>query len=504
MNQKDSQQIDAETPAIEGEPIVVRVNSDKVVSEHMENTDIQSHTAQVFEPTQSPTKPTVGRSHHLRRLVIGSIAGLVLVGLGVAGYVLTRPDAEPEQVAIVQEVARLGIAVTVIDGTANYSTNGVDWMKLTTETELKESDSILTDSASRVVLTLDDGSALRLSESTSATLASLLPENVQIINNSGQVYSRVVASDRVFMVSIEDTDYRALGTAFNTINTETNKGVQVLQSSVSVDGLEAPVEEGKQFYKAHATNALKETITDVSVDELKSSSFMIWNLEQDEKTEAFKDKLGYLQKMKETTPVTPVPEVLSTPQVKLSGSVSDKGAVLKWSLSGVSAPDGFKIVRTKKSATPTYGQDDAKFVEASARSYTWGVGEGGLYNYRICVYVPKNKTCTPYSNTIKLESPEILPEQPVQGTVNLLLTGSVASWTDTGTAPHGWKLLVSTNTSPTYGGDNAKTYYTEVSPKTIEDLAAGTYYVRVCKYTATSKIDNGCTNYSNELTLVIP
>ncbi len=468
-------------------------------------TDTENKEPLVMSPTFNTANASKSKKSMFIKASVGLAFGALLIVGGFIGFTtLTKEEtADTPLTQQTPEPQKLGVAVVVVDGAAQYKIDDNEWATLTTETELSEGATIITNPGARVVLGLDDGSAVRLSESTSVTLESLAANDIRINNKAGQVYSRVVASDRKYTVAIEDTDYTALGTAYNTINTETNKGVQVLHSSVSVKGVEAPVTEGKQYFKAHSQATLTNALSDVPVEELKGNSFMVWNLEQDEKNESFKANLGYLQKMKETIPAAPAPEVTS-PQIKLTATNSDKGVVLKWSISGISAPDGYKIVRSKKTSTPTYGKDDTKFADAKARSFTWGAEEGGLFNYRICAYKPADKTCSPYSNTVKLESQAILPAQPIQGTVSLapFSGGVVANWTDTGTAPQGWKVVVSTSPSPVYGGDNIKTYYTDKSPKTIEGLADGTYYVRVCKYTA-SKIDNGCTNYSNEQTLVI-
>lgn len=427
----------------------------------------------------------------------------MVLAVGVFGWSLLRGNNLPLPTNVTNEVPMLGAAVTIIDGTGRISADGQNWEPLTTAAELNEGDYISTEPASRVIIALDDGSAVRLDESTVLKIDSLDAHDLRFSNQSGNVYSRVVASERKFTVSVEGTGYTALGTAFSTVNEPTDKGVQVLQSSVAVDGDNTKVDEGKQFFKQHANGELKDKITDMSVDELKSSGFMIWNLEQDEKTEAYKDKLGFLQKIRENTAPAPVPETSSS-AIKLTASKSDKGIVLKWTLNGVSAPEGFKVVRSKKNALPTYGKDESSYVGSDARSFTWKTSEGGLYSYRVCVYQPDSEIgCTNYSNTVKIESPEILPEAPVPGTVTLSLNGMVASWTDTGTAPHGWKVVVSTSPVPVYGAENTQSFFSGSSPRTIEELDPGTYYVRVCKYTATSKLDNGCTNYSNELSFSI-
>lgn len=437
-----------------------------------------------------------------KKLVTASLILVLLLG-GSAGWRLFG-DTESEA-PLANTNVRLGIAVSVVDGTAKFSKDGSTWTTLSTDTQLVEGDIVATESASRVILALDDGSAVRLDELTTVELSSLVTDDIRIENQSGSVYSRVVPSDRKYTVEVENVDYTALGTAFNTINKPSDKGVVVVQSSVAVENSDQKVDEGKQFYKVHTNTDWVDKVTDVSVDEVKSSSFMVWNMEKDEQHDQFKDKLGYWTKVKEAnTEEAEEPAPPAGASIKLAAKNTDKGTVLSWSLSGVSAPDGFKVVRSKKSSNPVYGKDEANYVGSKERSYTWKSDYTAVFHYRVCIYT--GKTCSLYSNSVQIESQAILPEKPISGTVTLAINSATASWTYTGTAPHGFKVNVSASPNPTYGGEATKSYYTD-SPYSFNmselqtKLGAGPYYVRVCKYTASSKVENGCMDYSNQLTL---
>lgn len=428
-----------------------------------------------------------------------SLLGVLLVG-SFSWVVLTKEKNTmvPNQ----DERPKLGAAVTLIDGIAKINNDGV-WETLSKEATLNEGDQVMTDAASRMIITLDDGSIIRLDESSAVSLESLDADAVRINNEAGDVYARVVTSERSFTVQVDGTDYSALGTAFQTINDTSNKGVQVMQSSVKVEDEESNVDEGKQFFKLHANTDLTDKVTDVSVDELKNNGFMIWNLEQDKQNESFKDKLGFLSKIEEKTAEEPAPApAAENASIKLSASTYEKGVSLKWTVANISGNEGFKIVRSKKTTTPTFGKDDAAYADgAGARSYNWKDTGGVSYTYRVCAY--KSKACSTYSNAVTITSPYVPPEAVVPGTVTLSLSGTEASWSFTGTAPHGFKVNIDPDPSPVYGS-SYKSIYAGSSPQNIEGLTAGTYYVRVCKYTADSNISGGCTDYSNEETLIVP
>ena len=91
--------------------------------------------------------------------------------------------------------------------------------------------------------------------------------------------------------------------------------------------------------------------------------------------------------------------------VSLSGSSKDKGeATLKWSISGGSAPDGYKIVKSK-SKNPTYPDDSEKSISSSSTTSVTldDLKEGETYYFRVCVWNKDDDKCEVYSGNEKIE-----------------------------------------------------------------------------------------------------
>lgn len=437
---------------------------------------------------------------HKRMAITSGVVGVALVG--ILGYVVLQSEPAANQIPAASQRLLMGAETIVADGGAEYSTDGKTWSALKPAQKLDEGHKVKTAADGRVVINLDDGSAVRVNNSSSITLTSLAGNKIQITNDSGEVYTRVVASDRTFSVQVGKESYVALGTAYKTINRDTTKGVEVYHSQVSVKTAAQKVGEGKRFFQAHATADIDQKITDIPLDQLQKDAFLQWNLEQDKKSQDFKDKLGYLGTLEKTP--APAPEAPPAPikpgataGINLTGSAYDKGVKLSWTVTGLSVGKGFKIVKGL-TANPTYGKDDGAFVDAASRSYSWSIKDGKTYNFRICIY--NGDTCTSYSNNIKVTAPYVAPTPP-SGNLNLQpVSGTTVSWTLSGSAPEGLKLVWSTTPGPTYPGSSVK-FYDGASNAyaTFTGDAGSTYYLRVCMY-----YDGGCVNYSNEITVVLP
>ncbi len=461
-------------------------------------------------PLQVPTSPVaISEPPKSKKKLIIICLAIILLAIGAgAAYLLLKPEEKQQAVQTTgaNEPAKLKAIVSIVDGTAEYSSDGLTWQPLKGEETISEGQFVRTDSVSRVVLVLDDGSIVRLNNSSEAKLVSMLPNDIKVENASGEVYARVVTSDRKFTVIAAETEYVAKGTAYKTVNSDTLKGVVVYQSSVDVSETEEDVAEGKRYYQEHPSPDVKSKITDLPVDELKADAFAKWNLDLDKQTSEFKDKLGYLTKIEEsvaTTPVAPSP-VPAGASITLSASPNDKGIFFSWQTSGLNTKDGFKLVRSKKSQTPTYGSDSSDYVSGeSTRDYTLKIKDGGTYYFRICVY--RGNTCEPYSNTVQATAPYIAPEVVGAGVVTLAASGNTVSWTFTGTAPHGFKILVASSPSPSYP-NNSKFFVDKntLSQDVSAKLVSGDNYVKVCKYTADSNVSSGCTDYSNEVIINKP
>jgi hypothetical protein len=315
------------------------------------------------------------------------------------------------------------------------------------------------------------------------------------------MYSRVTSSEtRKYTVLVNDISYQAKGTAYRTSNLETKKGVEVFHSTVAKD--ETDVTEGNAYYTVAVQKEKENVVSAIDLTALKQDAFIKWNSEQDKNDAEFAKYLGVLAELDKPDPTPPpvkAPVKSSQGGITLSGSVSEYSAVFSWKVSGVDTSKGFKLVKSKSSQTPTYPENSAAYIEAGKSSYNLYLGDGKTYYYRICAY--RGDSCDSYSNTVTVTTPVKEVEKPVSGVVTLALNGNVASWTSTGTAPPGFKLVISQGSVPSYG-NAMKTKYTG-SPHTIDYLDAGTYNIRVCKYTA-SDFEGGCMDYSNQVELVVP
>lgn len=365
-----------------------------------------------------------------RVIAFAALGAVLVVGGGVAAFALTyRPPVELTETAkVVTPVAKMGVAVTVADGTVSYRNTATgDWQAATTDTQLKEGASVRAAADGRAVLTFDDGSALRLDGDSAVTLTSLDASDIRVAQDSGVVYSRVVPSDRSYAVTIGDTNYKAMGTAFSTIHTSTETGVRVFQSSVRVTDVDGAVTEGKQYFEANPDAKVKQVVSDIDLNAMADDEFLRWNLSEDEKSSTFADKMGVLKDVKtkvsekeeaakrqaaeEAAATAAATAKKSAEKTESTNTVTSGALTLSVSASGEaswaftgSAPYGFKLVASK-SHSPTYpGSSYNYYSDSDTRSGTVPAKEGkGTYYVRVCVYTngTEEEACKNYSNEVE-------------------------------------------------------------------------------------------------------
>ncbi len=406
-----------------------------------DNTEAPTPAATVLAAAvKNNAKPKRRLSHKQRVVLVVAAVSLLVVGGGGASLAVLyqAPVPESQLSTTTTQAAKMGVAVTVADGTVLYQNDsGGSWNDTTTDGQLTEGMSVKTEDQSRAVLQFDDGSALRLDAGTTVTLTSLDVKNIKITQQAGTTYSRVVTSERSYVVVSGDANYKAMGTAFSIVKTDTEAGVRVFQSNVSVDGVSEAVAEGKQYFAASSDDAIKQKITDINYDQLANNEFVNWNLTEDEKVDEFKDKLGVLGKVRERAE---------------------------------------QIVKEQNEAAAKYAAETAAKAEAEAKA------------------AAERK-----ANSVK---------KVTRGTMTAKASGTNVTWTYTGNALHGYKLVYSkTSQTPTFGTDNA-IYYSDPSRNSgnlsnADGKSAGTYYVRICAYTNGTE-DEPCVDYSNVVTVQVP
>jgi hypothetical protein len=195
-------------------------------------------------------------------------------------------------------------------------------------------------------------------------------------------------------------------------------------------------------------------------------------------------------------------------------NTDDKGIVtVQWSLSG-SAPEGFRVIWSGRTDSPTYPESESKWLKSEdARSLPIeGFLPGIEYYYRVCIVA--GGECLVYSNIISYLVPEkgtptpkptkTATPTPIGGGVPSLVITSLqetgpgtvkVQWQKTGSFPNGYRILwVEGTSTPTYPGSNQAVISKEATTLGfVKNLTAGkTYTFRVCRI-----VSGGCDTYSD-------
>jgi len=466
-------------------------------------------TPEMSMPEQSSSKPQSQEdqkpksSRKQKRNTAVAVLAFLLVIVGAyaiyAVFINSDETVNPpvDQNISANRVVELAAAISLTEGSVETSLNGKTWKAAAGGETVSSKHYVRTMADSRAVLLLDDGSAVRLDADTEIQLATSDSKLVEIKLVSGQVYTRVVESEsRTFAVITDSERFEAQGTAYRTSTDSEKDSVEVYQSSVKVDSDETTIEEGNRY-----DTSTREK-SDIDLAALSDDAFVQWNKQKDSEKDEFKDKLGVLSK---EAPQEPAPAPAGpNAGISLSGVATDKGVKLSWSLTGVSSTDGFKLVRDATDTTPTYKENKSVYVSKGEQtSYTIELSDGKTYNFRVCIYRAASGTCDTYSNSVKVKAPLVAYVPVVNGAVSLDITGGVINWTFGGTAPHGFKVVMNTEGDPTYPSHGVQYVGPGGTSSMLPEKPAATYKVRICKYTANSEIDGGCTDYSNPVDYVV-
>lgn len=194
-------------------------------------------------------------------------------------------------------------------------------------------------------------------------------------------------------------------------------------------------------------------------------------------------------------------QVLGGDGLALAGVVENGKVFLKWSVNGVDAPQGFKVV-SSTSPNPVYPGSKYHYLSDPAkRSDTW-TGLAGIYHFRVCQYL--GGSCGVYSNNLTLDVTPATSTPAGDGKIVLagVFEGGKVNlkWSADGVdAPKGFKVITSVKSNPVYPGD---TYHYLSDPAKRSDvwsgLSSGTHHFRVCQY-----LGGACGVYSNDVAVTV-
>ncbi|MCA9387107.1 FecR domain-containing protein [Candidatus Dojkabacteria bacterium] len=416
----------------------------------------------------------------------------------------------------------LKAAVTYTEGDVEVMLEDGRWVDLGDQETLEQGDSFRVVGEGKGILTLDDGSAIRLASNTTINLTSLDAMDIVITNEGGEVYTRMDKSERSFTVETADATYTSLGTAYKTVQTSDKKGVYVYESKVEVKPTNVDkvvVNEGEKYF----LNQEKQAIT----YEDTTDSFSKFNKEQDKQefgseakvfTNLENQKMEQEKNAAEESQIKQEAQEQNQVQVQqnASGSISlgghadasAGGIYLNWVPSNLDVSQGFKVVFSKSNSSPMFGVDSAKYYsDAGTRSAFIPFADGKTYHFRVCRYTGNG--CDTYSNTMTITAPGTAKsgsgsEGQVSGVNSISLKstgGGNVMWAANGYSKQGFKVVWSLVSNPTYPNRSTDKYIylsdpSSSSASVYQFDGPGTYYVRVCEY-----LGGSCGAYSNQITV---
>ncbi len=441
-----------------------------------------------------------------RNVKLASILTVILLLVGIFAFALSTDSssnnefANEDHVEIDDSAPRMGIAVTLQQGTLETKDEDGNWVDAPDDFQPEEGDALRTVGAtSRSVLTFDDGSALRLDANSEVELISLNNERIVIRHLEGYTYSRVIPSDnRAYIVESKDAQYEAQGTAFKTSSSGDEQAVEVYQSKVHETSLNKIPEEGEKLtVKSLAEPSKDGTIQKLDVEEVKQDQFMLWNKNLDEQDDNFKNDLGFLKDFD-------APDINITShkdgETVLLDSNAQQGTI---EFKGNTEKGSTLTVQSKSK-----GGSSPESVSVGANGdFTTPVLSAPLGS-SVFEFVSKDRAGNKTTKNIRINFQR--KSAPVSGSGSIVLEAEYnsvddkieATWAVTGglEAEDGFKFVYNKSGNPTYGSDSSQLINT-MSASITNPKSGESYYIRVCIYNSS---DNECANYSNQIEVKIP
>ncbi len=443
-----------------------------------------------------------------RNTKLAGILVIVLLMVGVWSYFFNRNTATQQlasnQPAPVEETEAesapaMGATLSYIEGIVEYKDETGVWLDANKDLAIVKDSGLRTRGAtSRAIVTLEDGSAIRLDANTEILFETLTKSRVTITQESGYLYSRVTtSSSRSYFVNTQDAQFQALGTAFRTTSSGDEQSVEVFHSNVKETRNNISVAEGEKLIaKNEADISKNKTKEKMDIEKIKEDDFITWNRQQDSLDKNFKSQLGFLSDI--DGPKIEVTEPVVGSTVEIEGDVSTGSINIK----GKTDKDTVLTVQSKS-------QSGSSPVQASVSedgSFETGNINAPLGNSvfeLVATDKVGNKTKLNVSYTVKKKTSSAQQGIALSITDSASATKIKLSWGLVGlTTPDGVKLLYNTDGSPTFPDDVKQLVANGTTSVEIDKsgLTSGeTYSFKVCRYDVDT---DSCDIYSNEVVSV--
>ena len=445
----------------------------------------------VVDGTAPPTRKFPYQIILVVLFLILSVSGGVWLGRKYENKKAAEKPAVVSDVTPSPVVVRLKSEVAYLTGTA-WKLVGEQKVALKEGDILEAADVVETDAETKLVINFDDGSVVRLDESTKLSLSSVTPALISLLNQQGKVYARVQKDpEHKFTVQAKNVVVEATGTIFAVENLDQVK-VKVFESSVNVkvEGeLLSAINEQEEW------DDQDKKAQEMDEQENKQDKFLAWNKTEDEKLKPTPTP---------TAAPSPKPTAKASAKISLSANATAEGVDLSWNLNGIEAPNGVKVIKGPE-ANPVFpGNDGIYLGDTKIKSYRWAAKDGKTWHFRVCSYV--DGKCANYSNDVSVQT--VLKEgNSTTSSVNSINLSvqkqdnkAKLTWTVDGNSALGFKIAWSHDENPTYPPKKKEDLWNyQSNPGTREfttDGLSGTYHFRVCEY-----LGGSCGKYSNDVSL---
>ena len=434
--------------------------------------------------------------------IMGLVLVVILIIAGIFGLYFYKKNSKSQS----SEQENTSPTADYYQGQVEYIEGQVEkrespelgWLTAEKSDLVKAGNEIRTFNDSRAVITFEDGSALRMDADTEI---SFQPQenNIEVILKKGTIFNKVAKNEnRTYTVAAGEFKVVALGTAFSVEQQDDNDTkVMVLESQVQVtDKDNNAIEKIETGEKAKLE---KESIKQENIkEEDTEDKFIAWSIKEEKLENVVKEEEQKKEEEKKE-------EITSNAQIVLTGSKSDKGVKLSWKTTGVSIPNGFKLVKSTEK-NPVYpGNEYIYLSNSDIRSYEWKIDTGKQYYFRICAY-QTNGTCGLYSNNLLLDTPSGSKDDDYASKITLSVVDKGDDYVKLkwdisgGKAPNGFKIVKDTKSDPTYPSDDDWEYESDKDARSFKwtkNLKDGKkYYFRVCVY-----LGGKCGTYSNNVSV---
>jgi len=373
---------------------------------------------------------------------------------------------------------------------------------------LTEGDEIITEKNTRLVLSFEDGSVIRVGEGASVVLSSLIPASMTVQNQRGIVYARVNKdAGHQFAIKAKSYTVTSLGTSFSVENVDAVK-VKVYESSVKVTDDQTKSAESTEV-KAKQQWQENTQVSKLNDAEVQQNAFLAWSLSQDS---LVPNVSPIVTATPSATPITPATSVTPSPILKpiaLSASVQTNGIHLIWEAPpGVNISKGVRVIKGSGS-NPSYPTDmSTEVLDPAIHSYTWDIKDSATWHFRVCQIVGTG--CGVYSNDVSARAPTPEGNVVASQVTSIALKGQRIgdavvglTWKPQGLPGYGYAVLWSKNHDPALPIRNGDFVQTITDPNDIDEEIRNvemhaTYYFRVCELLGTT-----CATYSNEIMVVL-